>query len=261
MKNNICPECRTENEPQYIYCKNCGTKISNNEGQFAEGNIQNEQKNGGFDYKENHGIIDIIDGNPSEDVGIFVGKKSINILPKFSKMELTSSKASWCWPAAILGYLFGPFGTAIWMFYRKMYKLALIFMTIGVAVTVVSTASVGGSYDELLAPLEDVEIYTFNDFVQLLDGFEITPKMMISSALSEMINIASFVVSGLFGMYWYKRFTAQKIHRYRASDIDHRYYRMGLASIGGTSAGMAILAVIIMNFCEEIISTLFMIFM
>lgn len=275
MDNNvICHECGTENEPQYVYCKNCGTLLktetnkqpqnqNNYNYNYAADNTtyqyQQSGKNGYNTTYNQNVVVESIEGVPTEDMVTFVGKKSHNIIPKFSKMELTGSKASWCWPAAILGYLFGPLGAAIWFFYRKMYKIALIFVAIGVvtgtAVSLVagptewvdnildegvSQQFAEGNYDSFYGILEDV-----------LQSPE-TTRMYVANFISSLISIATMISAGIFGYYFYKCYAAKRINRYRLADVDPRYYRMGLASVGGTSAGMAVLGIVIMAFSEEL---------
>ncbi len=135
----ICPDCGTENEEEYSYCKNCGAKleIAENKTEYQYNNTDSGTYNPNFaDAKSNGFFVDTITGIPSDEVCAFVGKKSPDILKKFSKMEVTGSKVSWCWPVAILGLLLGPIGSAIWFFYRKMYKPALILVALGLAVNV-----------------------------------------------------------------------------------------------------------------------------
>ena len=36
MDKKICPECGTENEQEYIYCKNCGTPLDCKKAEPAE---------------------------------------------------------------------------------------------------------------------------------------------------------------------------------------------------------------------------------
>lgn len=265
-EKNICSSCGTENEPDYKFCKNCGEEI------IIEGSSQNNDNNSYNGNKENYAepnfkrssngiIMDSISGIPSDEIALFIGKKGYEILPKFSKMELSNSKVSWCWPVAILGYLFGPFGAAFWFFYRKMYKSAFILSLIGAVVTIITTLMTGGlNVDfEILkeALLEgDVEVYT-----SILQSM--TPKETILSSIASIIesgaNIASCILCGIFGLYIYKKHTVEKITAYRAMGTDSRFYKMGLASIGGVSGGMVALGIVIMimvtNFAI-IISTL-----
>ena len=253
--NIICPECGTENEPQYTYCKNCGTKIA------TESSADKYQANDNFtgnEEKENgeytNLIIDTIDGNSTDDIITFTGKNAMKFVPKFSKMELTGSRISWCWPVAVLGYLFGPLGASLWFFYRKMYKAALILLLIGTLVGGAS-AALNGYVNSVNQP-ERNEIV--NEFLQGIDSFEsivsnyIEPPYSLPYAFVEnFIGIATFLLGGLYSMNIYKKHVAQRISQFKNSDVDPRYYKLGLASIGGVSSGMTwlggFLVVIITN--------------
>lgn len=230
MDNNIiCHGCGTENEPQYVYCKNCGTLLktetnkqsqNQNNYNYTAGNTtyqyQQSGKNGYNTTYNQNVAVESIEGVPTEDMVAFVGKKSYNIIPKFSKMELAGSKASWCWPAAVLGFLFGPLGAAIWFFYRKMYKAAVIFMAIGI----VFSAAVG----IIAGPITDkdflqgvVESYYSGDYEGFYNGVgellrsEDTVRSIAASVLDSAVSIATMIVAGMFGFYFYKRHAVRSI--------------------------------------------------
>ena len=268
MNNIICHECGTENEPQYIYCKNCGASLRpdtvKNNTQYAQGQNYNSEYNVNNSNQSTYNrtvIPDTIDGVPTEDIVTFVGKKSFNILSIFTNIELTGSKVSWCWPAAVLGFLFGPLGAAIWFFYRKMYKAAVIFMAIGI----VFSAAVG----IIAGPITDkdflqgaVESYYSGDYAGFYNGVgellrsEDAVRSIAASVLVSAVRIATMIVAGMFGFYFYKRHAVRSINRYRDMSVDPRYYKIGLASIGGTSSGMAVLGVAILILVPNLLSWL-----
>lgn len=283
--NNICPVCKTENEPQYKFCKNCGTKLinentqsgvnqapppppaANSNPQYTYNNPNNYYQPNGY-YQNNYRpvppppppapkpepmpTVDSIDGIPMDDIKCFIGEKNTNMIGKFNKMELTGSKVSWCWPVAILGYFLGPLGAAIWFFYRKMYKIALLLVGIGLIVGM-STSLIAGDN-----PLEQGIINQFEsgvvDFESILDSIinSTTTRGTIAAAIENIASIGTMIICGLFGCNFYKRHTVSTINAYRAKNIDERYYKMGLASIGGTSGGMIALGIAINVFATEI---------
>ncbi len=257
MGNIICYECGTENEPQYAYCKNCGSKLiqDSQSGKSDADNTQNPP-NTEF-YGNNYNSVpsgffrDTIDGNPVDDVISFVGTKAHKIVPKFSQMQISNSKTSWCWPAAILGLLFGPFGVAIWFFYRKMYKAAFITAAIGTVSGGLITLLCGSL--NMVAPSQNIlpdSLYDFSEYLDASGYFSLASY--VESLLSGIESVASLVLGGLFSYHFYKGFVSEKIRHYRMSNIDPRYYKIGLASIGGTSGGMAVLGVFIMISVIEI---------
>ncbi len=267
MDKNICTSCGTENEAQYKYCKNCGSEVAPaqkqpesqfvNETDFAEATHE-------YNFKRlPKGIVtDNISGISSDEIAFFIGKKAYDILPKFSKMELSNSKVSWCWPAAILGYIFGPLGAAFWFFYRKMYKPACILSIIGAALTIVTTVLTGGIELDISALYNAL---TSGDLQAYMDSIgSVSPQNAVLTTISNLIDstasILSCILCGMFSFHIYKEHCVRKINEYRVIQADKRYYKLGLASIGGVSGGMATLGVIIMILVSNVatmISTLF----
>ncbi|MBO5725513.1 MAG: zinc ribbon domain-containing protein, partial [Clostridia bacterium] len=129
--SKICQKCSCQNDERYIFCKNCGTPLIEGElyanspyenvGEYTE---PTEQDNGVYGGAQ-------IDGVAVNEITLFVGKNSEKIIPKFARLDGKDGKNTWCWPAAILGGLLGFMGAALWLLYRKMYKLA--FLAIGIA--------------------------------------------------------------------------------------------------------------------------------
>lgn len=285
MEKNICGECGTENEMQYVYCKNCGTKLTINKENPTEN--QNDYNNagpefidstGGTDNNEgaanigndnythsanqtntvnntvynrqnsNYFPTDSIDGIPTDEVVLFMGKKAYDILPKFTKMEITRSKVTWCWPAAVLGFILGPAGAALWFFYRKMYKIALILLAIGVVVT---TAVAIMTYNTNSSGIESI-LGAINgqqpeEVIGALSEIDVKESILDIAAnlLERTVNIATCILTGLFGFYFYKEHCVNKIRNFRAAQTDQRYYRMGIASLGGVSGGMLALGIFV----------------
>lgn len=249
--NNICSHCGTENEEKYQYCKNCGMPLrtessekTNKDYQTFE-NSQKPDSNNMFYNTPKGFTVDNIEGIPQEEMSLFIGKKAYEILPKFFKMEVTQSKVSWCWPAAILGLLFGPMGTAIWFFYRKMYKPAVILSVIGTVLAfVISLLTVGSSEINFEVFLNS---FANGDYNAALDSVKNTETLltMITGAVNDIISLLTFLFSGLYGYHFYKRHCISKIQNFKMYHADQRYYRLGLASIGGVSGGMVAVGILI----------------
>ena len=287
MDKKICSECGTENERDYTYCKNCGAPLVKAEPEAKPEFIGNEAETrsdtGSFDASTGAGAYTppygapnyggmpyspyspyntytsyAMDGVPAEDVAFFVGKKSAEIMPKFMKMEITRSKVSWCWPAAILGFIFGPLGAAIWFFYRKMYKIALILLAIGTVLSFTKAAlTLNAGSQDMSGIFESI---TEGDADALLDAFrsiesEETAATLLASGLNSIAGLATCVLTGLFGFYAYKNHCVKSIKGFIQNGIDQRYYRMGLASLGGVSGGMLAVGIISMIVIENIAST------
>ncbi len=247
MNNNYCPECGTQNEDDYVYCKNCGVQLRPNaKGQQSTNDYAKEPNFATFNRSPFY--TEFIDGVPEDEIALFVGAKAHKIMPKFYKMELTKTKTSWCWPAAILGYIFGPLGAALWFFYRKMPKIATVFLCIGIALTALTAFL---SYDTNMAlinkaqdPLNLTEPKAFFEAIE-----EINSNTTVLDLLADLANnaaaLASFIVSGLFGYYFYKNTCVKRVREFKTLQTDSRFYRVGLASIGGVSGGLLALGIIL----------------
>ena len=267
MDNNICSKCGTENEPQYIYCKNCGFPVKDEKTSNAE----NNQFNGtaGFDssftgdsnnFNSNSNGMHI-GGIPAEEISIFIGKKSNEIMPKFMKMEFTNSKISWCWPVAVLGILFGPMGAALWFFYRKMPKPAVLLTAIGAVLTVITSLISGFINPSLENVLEDIlssgDLNTLYDSILSIPPHEIL-LTAVSTVINDLVNISTLIICGIFGFYAYKKHCITKIHELRSIQQNPQFYQFGLSATGGTSGGLLALGLLIMvvvNNASSIVST------
>lgn len=288
MEKKICSECGTENESEYAYCKNCGAPLikpaEKNETEFIGENIQSNfqgsasaeggsvpptgftppiysaPNNGGQPYSPYSVYADYsIDGVPAEDIAFFIGKKSTEIMPKFIKMEITRSKTSWCWPAAVLGFFFGPLGAALWFFYRKMYKIALILLAVGTVITFSTAALTYNTdstvIDSLIGSLNDGDINSFMDALGNIDGRQ-TVLDVIASGIENLASLATCILAGLFGYHAYKEHCVKTIRSFRQNGIDPRYYRIGLASLGGVSGGMLAVGILAMFVIQGVASEL-----
>ena len=275
MKNNICPECKTENEPEYEYCKNCGAPLAKQEEYsveapvppaFSAGTDNTVPPCGGNNespFAQSEPVS--IDSNPISHVTAFVGKNSGKIVPKLIGIEKTGAKTSWCWPPFIWGLLLGPVGVMIWFLYRKMYKPACLFGAIAV-VTNCAEAVIRNLCDNgtsiIKSTLSYIESATENgtfSLGRLADIYSSGSSIWITlfNTLSNMLSIACAIIAGIFGLYVYKKHIAKTIDKYKAYKNNPGYVRFGLSAVGGTSAGAAIIGAIIVSVISTIPDTVF----
>ena len=271
MNNNICPECSTENEPHYPYCKNCGTSLKAEpktepvtppvtepvtepvpepETAEPEANAYTAQQDTAPDFSTGY-----ISGIPEVEYRLFIGKNSDKILPKFTKMELTGTKTSWCWPAAILGFFFGPLGAALWFFYRKMYKPAFILSIIGTVLSIITGILTFGSNSEYINSF--INAWTTGNFDSIINSVGDLTKSIpntIAELIEDISTLATCAITGIFGYSIYKNYCFNKISEYKTYHADPTHYRLGLTYLGGTSGGMLALGIIIMLGADYIIS-------
>lgn len=238
--SKICPFCKTVNEDEYVYCKNCGNLLESRE------NTQDSNVNyTTFRSFENENTLPVIDGVPTEDIAAFVGVKAPVFLRKFVKSEIVGSKTDWNWPVAVLSFFMGPCGAALWFLYRKMYKTGLLLLILGLPI--------------LFGPTV-INYYSGN-----LSSFLVeTASSNISAGVNSLllftfqgIKLLSTIVLSLFADSWYKSFAVKKIKVFHAS-ADARYYRFGLSAIGGTSGGALALGIIFIFAVSFLLSFLFL---
>lgn len=270
MDKKICPECGTENEQEYIYCKNCGTPLTSAkpepvktvEAEFiSEEKSESEQNRTesentdpqgenrryyGAPYNAYSSFAYTIGGIPAEEISLFVGKKASEITPKFIRMEMSRSKTSWCWPAAILGFFFGPMGAAIWFLYRKMYKIGTVLLAAGAVLTCILGVMNYGTDSQTVKSIFDSVAGGTASLPGLLDEAASATSVLsvTASAIESITNLASGVLAGIFGFYAYKEHCVKSILNFRTSCPDSRYYKMGLSSVGGVSGGMLAVGIV-----------------
>lgn len=180
-----------------------------------------------------YAVPENICGISTEDMAYFVGIKANEIIPKFARMEAEQTRISWCWPAAVLGFLIGPLGCALWFLYRKMYKAAGLLLVFGAL---------------LLCAAELIPEWLIN--IGIAQNFVLAFK----TGFLQLIRIAFCLITGLFGYNAYLRHAVKKIRSYCAFACDPRYYKIGLSAVGGTSGGMAALGVLAIFAITAIIS-------
>lgn len=253
-----CKHCGTENEDKYTYCKNCGAPLKSKER-------PNTQQSYRYDYYADK-IPDEIDGIPSKEFGFFINKNQYKILDKFAKMSITGSKIAWCWPAALLSFFFGFFGATLWLFYRKMYKYGAVALAAGIIIAGVNTAvtyaptveymeNITNAAYELKGETPDYDAFLAS-FNAATEKYAATRQIGIANFINEASNYSASLFYGLFGMYLYKKHATRRINTYRAVNRESEYYNYGLSAIGGTSAGMAVLAVFIVIILNNFLSAI-----
>ena len=77
----------------------------------------------------------------------------------------------------------------------------------------------------------------------LLIGEE-TVLARVANLLDMATSVVCCILSGIFGFYAYKEHCVKAIRNYRMTGIDPRYYRIGLASVGGVSGGMVAVGIV-----------------
>ena len=134
-ENLICAVCKTENEPDYKFCKNCGTPLNKtSEGQFGGAQYTPPPNFGGYGYNTPHGnyygynathytdysaVEPALDDVDTKKIQAYVGSaKQDYFMQLFIAMKRLGRKLFVSWPVAIMGTLLATPVAAAWFFYR-----------------------------------------------------------------------------------------------------------------------------------------------
>ena len=259
----VCPNCGTENFENDMYCLRCGAKLHDDSGARVYHPYDETQT--GFQRQElindfnRFGGLDpnsLVDGVPVCEYSDYVGGGTPGrIIRKVSGSERYGRKVVWHAPA----FFFGP----IWFFFRKMKKeglllsLVLILLAAAVGILQINDAFVDyvkGTMEATLSVMNgEADIETYRDTLYTLaETYQTTVltgadavKERVGSLLQYVIMIGSPLFSGLFGIYFYRKHVRREIEKIRERCTDLPSYRATLQHEGGTSAGLAVIGVVL----------------
>ena len=131
MENNgserkiICPACGGENNADYAFCLKCGRPLGASAPSGGVPPVWGQPTGdiGGVPERE---VYDYVSGNQQ-------------VMKKFRRLS-SGGTIGWNWPVFILGLFNMQF---IWFFYRRMYKLGVLFLALSALIAGISiTATV-----------------------------------------------------------------------------------------------------------------------
>lgn len=249
--SKTCAKCGSINDERYSFCKNCGTPLT-------EARAANNYTVYSAPVTPQMPPTDTIDGVPAEDLATFIGKNSYSYISKFSKMEIARTKISFNWSVALLSFFFGLFGAALWFLYRKMYKAAFCVLAAAMALSLLGNVI---TFDEKLelynsaldynyamqAAADSQEMYAlFMQYMEDVEQISVSPSFVLVDAINNAASLVYTLLLALFANAIYKKHAVRQIQQYSAKNGLSEYYNFGMAALGGTSAGMVVLGVIIM---------------
>lgn len=273
MSKKYCHNCGRENDIDNEFCPGCGTRLLKVDeeksapvqnptppiySQYAPPPVQPIPPQEPPTIEEPLPVVDF-DGVSNKELYAYTGSERIT--NKFVSMQRNNSKVSWCWPVAVLSLFLGFFGAAFWFMYRKMYKVAIIFIVIGVLVqsagylvsgevaevnqliTMGQNTTNGSEYlSDSSNGSNEIYLEDLNQSLLAYEDMEIGE--VIYSLVSSLSKIALMVLCGLFSMNTYKKHCIKKVKAYRDVDIEEKYYYHGLATVGGTIGTTVLLVVL-----------------
>lgn len=262
MKKIICPECKTENEEQFRFCKNCGTALTYEAGE-PKSDFKTPEE---FEPKSAQHvglgaqIPELIDGTEKREMMAFIGKDAHKFFGKFLKMEYSGSKISWCWPVFFLNLVFGFFGSALWFLYRKMFKPAIALIVAAVLIMGVETALTFDQSVEMskgfIVNIEEFFLNGGSDVAnpELFFGEEggeaaLSEPTGVLAIISDTLNTIETLLGGvfmaMFALNVYKKHATAKIKEQREKHGESPYYLYTLSLKGGTSGGMLAFGIVL----------------
>lgn len=251
METIKCIRCDYENQDDYKFCMNCGAVLPQKDKTPHNENFVCKDDSS----KVTDDVIDF-DGVSTTEMSSYIKNNTNKILPKFYTMEKFSQKVSFCFPVFILGLIFGFFGISMWCFYRKMKKLGLISLGLGIFLVLGdlilnfnTTSQLVGGYAALIKDL----IANDGGYSQALT--QSSMENLLAQYDSSYIRIFSFlgqyvgslicpVLMGMFGLHIYKNKAIKDIKALKGVCPDE-ILLSEISTKGGTSMGLAAIPIIV----------------
>lgn len=190
---------------------------------------------------------EIKDGIKTEDTAIFVRQDALKYIGKFYKVK--DGKTTWNWAA----FFFAPY----WFFYRKLYKIGIVFLAVFVLLSSLSFLPPAARFSNAVYDLE-VKLEEITRTIETEEEYQ-AAIMELSNEMSEAFrenktgitiaafqSVASFFISVFIGLNankWYYRHTMSQIKSITAENKADEYKEQLLVR-GGTAYGAAFLCVL-----------------
>ena len=267
-----CPSCGAPNYGNDIYCMRCGARLDDEPSP-----MKNDDPDDAYDDYDDDAYDDVdvgairndfnrfggispnapVDGIPCWEYAEYVGgSKPGKIVRKVSTMERFGRKLSWMWAALI----FGP----IWFFWRKMKKegavLAIIMIFLAACMGISQLDSITVDYYKKTIDLmqqattgqlsiaELQEQMAANQEAYVNEELEHGSRArgLLTSALEYCVMVGMPILCSLLAVPLYRKKVKADIMEIRGRCGSMDEYTNTLRAEGGTSAGLAVLGVILM---------------
>lgn len=258
MDKKICRRCGTENQPDYLFCKNCGAPIESADSGYQQphGGFQggaDRQNYGGYGTYQGYGYgaapfrPESIDGVKTEDVELFVGKAAPKYIPVFSRMELGKSSVSPNLLIALISVFISPLFAAFWFMHKRMNKIGILLFLICSAAELAYLGAAFSSVAQIIAAEAakgaDIQSLMLTNATLLVNAaVQKSSTAMILSNVNSLISIAVGALCGLFANGMYKKHVIKTIKSITA--VNEEDYRAQLIHKGGTRNALWIVLLI-----------------
>ena len=178
------------------------------------------------------------DGVLTEEAASFVRINAFKYLRNFFYAK--SKRKTWNWAA----FFFAPY----WFFYRKMYKLGMIFLSLLIVIAVI--CCVQSPYLKFQrAALEMSEQYSTTASAEQMysDEKALIKENPVGAALSvapQVVLIIIGIIAGLKGNKWYYDQTVKDIRQLKSETEDQNLRKLNIYKKGGVSMAAACLSVL-----------------
>lgn len=176
-------------------------------------------------------VTDEIDGVMTNTVGNFIGTNAMGYISKFKKIS-SGKKLSFNFAAFFFG--------AYWLFYRKLYKVGIVLMTVLFSTSIIMTPylmDVLEIYKKLLPVMEGAEMSE----AQIVELYNEMLAASAPLAIYFFITIALQLIVGFAANHLYKKYVID--HAKMAERLPSKRLAMSyVVKNGGTSILAAILA-------------------
>jgi hypothetical protein len=267
-----CPSCGAPKYGNDIYCMRRGARLDGEPSSTKDDGYDDEYD----DYEDDvYDEVDVrairddfnrfggispdapVDGIPCWEYAEYVGgSKPGKIIRKVSTMERFGRKLSWMWAALILG--------PIWFFWRKMKKegaiIAIIMIFLAACMGISQLDSITVDYYKKTIDLmqqamtgqlsiaELQEQAAANQEAYVNEELENGSRWrgLLTSGLEYCVMIGMPLLCSLLAVPLYRKKVKADIHEIRGKCGSMDEYTNTLRAEGGTSAGLAVLGVILM---------------
>lgn len=196
-------------------------------------------------------VFDLLGGVPADykfddnviaaDVKKFVMANTHRYIPKFTKLS-KENKISWNWAA----FLF----PAPWMFSRKIYKTGVFTALLTIIASIFSIP--------LNLTINNLGLAGYDSYFELANTLadnmtKIGPWVLIFSLISIFLNLIIRIICAIFGDYWYKKHTIDRIKKIKSENDD---LDLGYRKLGGVNIFWFFLTSLLLEYIPVIIMTL-----
>ncbi len=246
-EDKVCPRCGSVNDYDQNFCSQCGLPFNNGSSSqhFNEENNQSANPFGtmgsGFGGQQGQyqngqpfnpfmgGFVTIeddtdIDGIKARDIADYVGSNKFYFLAQFMRFTKLKIKRSFNFCA----FLFPEY----YYFYRKMLGHGFFFMTFKIVMSVIMQSMLinFGMSSEMTTMEIAEKVYSSPLWSGLIVGLS-------------LLSLVIYIISGMFSNFWYFKKTKNDIQQIDQVAQSSVHRRDTIAKKGGTSFGIAIMAI------------------